>query len=231
MIYIDLGTVKSSGFKWVNMINKAGHFVVPTTSSIQSAMDDFNSYFNQSLFDVDLTDASGENSWPLASLLSIFINTNIADVFCTNVFEQAQFISWFYTNNAYGCYKQYSIVTHSFFFRVTEAASRLGFVTMDVSWKKSLLDRVVSLQCGGQRTIDTTYLIGMGPPVTIFPSGSSISSGTESKLKYYIATAEKMHQSLVERHLDFGMTSTGATLQDFALMPLAAYGIAPGTRT
>lgn len=65
------------------------------------AQADFEAYYDNGEFTVDILDANGTNSWPMAYLtfLSMDFNGSYAD--CTNVQELLNFVSWIDTNDEY----------------------------------------------------------------------------------------------------------------------------------
>jgi hypothetical protein len=112
----------------MRVYNKAGTLVDPSVASVQSAVvpfstttnaqpslliplgqedtnaqaqADFEAYYDNGEFTVDILDANGTNSWPMAYLtfLSMDFNGSYAD--CTNVQELLNFVSWIDTNDEY----------------------------------------------------------------------------------------------------------------------------------
>jgi hypothetical protein len=85
----------------MNMYNKAGALVKPSTASVQSAMADFLDEYSQNNFTVDIYDANGTASWPMAYMTFFALGKNISSIDCTNTQELLQFIAWVHTNDEY----------------------------------------------------------------------------------------------------------------------------------
>jgi hypothetical protein len=101
MTFLNYADTVSSPFKWMNMINKAGKLVQPSVASVQSAMADFSDEFNQSNFTIDIIDAPGNDSWPMAYMTYMSVQRNVTTYDCTSIFEILSFVSWVLTNDAY----------------------------------------------------------------------------------------------------------------------------------
>jgi hypothetical protein len=110
------------------MVNKAGTLVSPTVEAIQSAMagmrapapnepcvgdklvnlghatttiTDFQAEYEVGDFTVDILDANGTDSWPMAYLTFFAMDQNVSTADCTNVQELLNFVSWIHTNDEY----------------------------------------------------------------------------------------------------------------------------------
>jgi hypothetical protein len=101
MTYLNYADTVSTPFKWMNMINKAGQLVSPSVASVQSAMSDFSDEFGSSNFTIDIIDANGTDSWPMAYMNYLSLAQNVTTYDCTNIQELLSFVSWIYTNDAY----------------------------------------------------------------------------------------------------------------------------------
>lgn len=98
MSYADL---LPTNIKWINMINKAGNLVHPSPSSVQAAMTDFLSFFNAGNFSIDIFDAGGATSWPMAYQTYVTLKQNSSTFDCTIIHELLNFVTWVQTNDAY----------------------------------------------------------------------------------------------------------------------------------
>ncbi len=114
------------------------------------------------------------------------------------------------------------------------ALDEVDFVPLNVSLRKRLIDRLVSVQCNGQKAVTTPYLIGIGPALPLYTSWSVAQSGLSAKVKYYVSTSKEAKKNLATGDEDFGTTNDGlstrwlSVMNDVALMPAAAFAIAPG---
>ena len=92
----------AAGVRWANMMNKAGHEVVPSRTSVSAAMTDFSADYENGNFEVDLIDGGGNVSWPLSFVSFLTISRNITAYDCTNDEELLNWLAWVLTNDAYG---------------------------------------------------------------------------------------------------------------------------------
>jgi hypothetical protein len=90
------------------------------------------------------------------------------------------------------------------------------------------------VQCNGQQAYSTAYLVGLGPPSSLFTSWGVGWSSLETRMKYYQGTSDNARQQLSTHDVNFGVVDDGLSdawysqMGDAALMPVAAYAIAPG---
>ena len=85
LTFVNYADAVTAGFPWMNMVNRAGSLVRPTTTSVQSAMVDFSDQYNSSNFTVDILDAPGNDSWPI-SYMTFFSMAQAVEIFdCTNI--------------------------------------------------------------------------------------------------------------------------------------------------
>ena len=85
----------------MNMYNKEGSLVTPSTTSVQAAMSQFQAQFARSNFSVDILDAGGASSWPISYLTYLTMDRNVNGVDCTAIQELLAFAAWVYTNDGY----------------------------------------------------------------------------------------------------------------------------------
>lgn len=97
--YIDVVT---NHLSFAKMINKAGTKVVPSVTTIQSAMQDYLNLVDGNNFALDIFDGNGTQSWPLAFMSFVSINKNVTNAIdCDNVLELLRWLAWIETNDAY----------------------------------------------------------------------------------------------------------------------------------
>ena len=98
--FMSYADTVSSPFKWMNMFNKAGKLVRPSVASVQSAMADFGVEYGSSNFTIDIVDAKGNASWPIAYMSYLSLKQNVTASDCTNIQELLAFVAWIQTNDA-----------------------------------------------------------------------------------------------------------------------------------
>jgi hypothetical protein len=124
MTFVRQIDCQSAGLPWVNMYNKAGYPVVPSMYSVQAAMIEFSAAYNAGNLTLDIVDAPGNESWPLAYMTFILLNQSITSNDCTNIqellrcphcpitpppfgttliFGNNRWLAWTQTNDAYLC--------------------------------------------------------------------------------------------------------------------------------
>jgi hypothetical protein len=87
MTFVRQIDCQSAGLPWVNMYNKASYPVVPSMYSVQAAMIEFSAAYNAGNLTLDIVDAPGNESWPLAYMTFILLNQSITTSDCTNIQE------------------------------------------------------------------------------------------------------------------------------------------------
>lgn len=101
LTFMNLADIASTSLRYMSLINKAGNLVEPTQASISSAMNDFQSIFQQGNFTIDIYDGDGNNTWPLSYMTYLSLSRNITKFDCTTVYELLSFVAWVHTNDAY----------------------------------------------------------------------------------------------------------------------------------
>jgi hypothetical protein len=113
MTFVLYADAVSAGIKWSKMYNKAGTLVAASTTTVQSAMAAFLPEFGQSNFTVDIYDADGTNSWPLALMSYVSLARTVTAFDCNVVRELLNFVAWIHTNDGYSppqSYDYYSLL-------------------------------------------------------------------------------------------------------------------------
>jgi hypothetical protein len=96
--YIEVANVSVT---LARMINTAGGLVEPTVSTIQSAMADFQSQYDQGIFTVDIFNGGGKRSWPMAYMTFFALAKDASLGDCTDMQEILNFVAWIHTNKEY----------------------------------------------------------------------------------------------------------------------------------
>lgn len=125
------------------MVNKAGTLVSPTVEAIQSAMADFQTEYEDGDFTVDILDANGTDSWPMAYLTFFAMDQNVSTADCTNVQELLNFVAWIHTNE-----------------EASTVAIETSVAPLDVSLRKKLINLLNTVQCNGEEAFSTSVLGG-----------------------------------------------------------------------
>ncbi|XP_046550670.1 atrial natriuretic peptide receptor 1-like [Haliotis rubra] len=93
--YLVLSDAVSSKVSFARLQNQAGNMVEASTTSVQSAMNDFSSAFDERMT-LSLANAKGMNSYPISGYTYIIIKkTSITS--CESAIELVRYIEWFYT--------------------------------------------------------------------------------------------------------------------------------------
>jgi hypothetical protein len=101
MTFVLYADAVAAGIKWSKLYNKAGSLVAASTTTVQSAMAAFLPQFGQSNFTVDIYDADGTNSWPLALMSYVSLAHTVTAFDCSIINELLSFVAWIHTNDGY----------------------------------------------------------------------------------------------------------------------------------
>jgi hypothetical protein len=120
--------------------------------------------------------------------------------------------------------------------RASTEATKINVAPLDVSLRERLVSLLNTVRCNGQQAYSTAYLIGLGAPLSLITSWSVAWSSLDTKMKYYVGTSYDAKQQLRTYDVDFGLVNDGLSeewvgqMSDAALLPMAAYAMAPGAR-
>jgi hypothetical protein len=92
---------ESAGLPWVAMYNRAGKLSLPSKYSVQAAMAEFSAAYSAGNLSVDISDAPGNDSWPLAFMTFILLNRSAMSLDCNNIEELIRFLAWTQVNDKY----------------------------------------------------------------------------------------------------------------------------------
>jgi hypothetical protein len=92
---------QAAGLPWANMYNKANKLTLPSMYSVQAAMAEFSAAYRAGNLSIDISDAPGNDSWPLATMSFVLLNHSITSQDCTNGEELIRFLAWTQINDAY----------------------------------------------------------------------------------------------------------------------------------
>ena len=95
--YLVMSDAAISGLKYAYLQNRAGRVVTPSTSSVQSSMDEFVSSFDSRLT-ASLANPSSPDAYPIAGYTYMIVKLTTMDD-CESAKELVRYIEWFYTHS------------------------------------------------------------------------------------------------------------------------------------
>lgn len=225
--YVDLpvdGPVRAA-----SIYNRAGRLIEPSVTSVQLAMRDFSDHFAAGDLAVEIYDAPGNESWPLAYVPLVALSNRFVQPDCTRIDELLKFLAWVHTNDG-----------------ATKAMAALRFAPLDSSLKKRVVDSLESVLCNYAVSFETDFLIGYGAPLSALTAWVNLWSSTATTAGYYETASADAVAVQSDYGGDFGVTILGArgsvgqstsalrgaavdafAVQDLAVVPLAAFALVP----
>nr|UMO80026.1 Serine/threonine protein kinase [Pandoravirus aubagnensis] len=229
--YVDLpvdGPVRAA-----SIYNRAGRLIEPSVTSVQLAMRDFSDHFATGDLAVEIYDAPGNGSWPMAYVPLVALSNRFVQPDCTRIDELLKFLAWVHTNDG-----------------ATKAMAALRFAPLDSSLKKRVVDSLENVLCNYAVSFETDFLIGYGAPLSALTAWVNLWSSTATTAGYYETASADAVAVQSDYGGDFGVTilgargsvgqSTSATsstlpraavdvfaVQDLAVVPLAAFALVP----
>nr|UDO47407.1 ser/thr kinase [Pandoravirus massiliensis] len=231
--YVDLpsgGPVRAA-----SIYNRAGRLIEPSVTSVQLAMRDFSEHFAAGDLAVEIYDAPGNESWPLAYVPLVALSNRFVQPDCTRIDELLKFLAWVHTNDG-----------------ATKAMTALRFAPLDSSLKKRVVDSLEKVLCNYAVSFETDFLIGYGAPLSALTAWVNLWSSTATTAGYYEAASADAVAVQNDYGGDFGVTILGArgstgqsassassnmavrrtgvdafAVQDLAVVPLAAFALVP----
>jgi phosphate transport system substrate-binding protein len=129
--YVELNYAIANSIAFAQMINKAGKTVTANAASLSAAMADFSGKLDADKLTVDLMDAPGDGSWPIATYTYLILhNKNMTD--CVKAQKIVEYIRW-------------SLTTPS---AATQATS-LGYNVLPDAIQKQVLAKLALVTCKG----------------------------------------------------------------------------------
>ncbi|AQN68650.1 protein tyrosine kinase (PTK) family protein [Saudi moumouvirus] len=200
----------------MNMYNKAGYLVEPSIESVQYAMADYQSQYASGNFALDIYDAPGNNSWPLAYMNYVVMSKRFYQLDCSRADIVLKFIAWVYTNTAVG-----------------KALTQNQYYPLDNTLKKVAIDNIYIVKCNNVSVSNQQYLISFGGSTSIIPSWLTEFTSGFTIAKYYSTLSSNSIELLKSQACDFAVTINGVEdhfyeeMPDLAQMHLAAFSIVP----
>ncbi len=131
--YVELSYALSNNLSYASMINKAGQKVVANGASVESAMTDFATAFdNNPNLTATIVDAPGAGSWPMTAYTYIILHTtNMTD--CVKASKILEFLNWALTDPG-----------------ASQAATQLGYSVLPDAVRTTVLNAYKQVTCNGQ---------------------------------------------------------------------------------
>jgi phosphate transport system substrate-binding protein len=129
--YVELDYAVANNIPFFKMVNKAGKTVVANAASLASAMSDFNGKLDPTKLTVDLMDAPGDASWPIATYTYYILHTSTMTD-CVKAQKIVEYIQWTLTNPT-----------------AAAQANTLGYNTLPPEISKAVLAKLGQVTCNG----------------------------------------------------------------------------------
>jgi phosphate transport system substrate-binding protein len=135
--YVELSFAKSNGMAAVSLVNKAGQTVVADAASVESAMADFASAFDDKLT-ATIVDGEGAGSWPITGYTYIILHTtSMTD--CVKAQKLLEFFHWALTDST-----------------ATSRAGDLGYSVLPEAVRDQVFAKFSEVTCNGQPVMSMT---------------------------------------------------------------------------
>nr|WIL05220.1 serine/threonine kinase [Pithovirus mammoth] len=215
LTYCDLTDIDET-VRYMRMINVAGNIVSPSFETVQAGMRDYTEAYAVYNLTVNMIDAPGNNSWPMIYVLFYAMSNNFFQVDCTRATELMNFVAWTVTNN-----------------QAARIATSHGFVPLENSLIKRVIDELGTVKCNGQRSFNTEFLVGIGSPMSIITTWASLWTSSATKIKYYDSTSDEAKNLQLKQSGDFGVSINGIEdnylnlIPDMKFLPIASFAVVP----
>ncbi len=155
------------------MKNAAGFVVRPSTAAVQAAMTDFLPVLRQNGLSTAIYNGKGSTTWPLSYISYMLLNVDSINAYdCQSVYELLIFLSWTQLND-----------------QAAEAASKLGFASLVIPYRKRMIDALGTITCSGKKVLPTAMLMGQGINFPVFDAWASRYEAGEFRAKYFSGTS------------------------------------------
>lgn len=132
--YVELSYAKSNNMTIASMVNKAGNTVVANAASVEAAMTEFASAFNDKLT-ATIVDGSSNDAWPIAGYTYIILHTtSMTD--CVKAQKLLEFLQWAQTDSG-----------------AQSAAASLGYSVLPEAVRQTVLAKLAEVTCNGQTVL------------------------------------------------------------------------------
>ncbi len=131
--YVELAYAISNSLPYASLVNKAGQTVVANGASLESAMADFATAFdNNPKLTATIVDAPGTGSWPIAGYTYIILHTtSMTD--CVKAGKILEYLQWALTDSG-----------------AANMATKLGYSVLPDAVRTKVLDAYKQVSCNGQ---------------------------------------------------------------------------------
>lgn len=128
--YVESSFAISNKLSMASLINKAGKTVTVNAASIESAMSDFASAFDEHL-NATIVDGPGENSWPITGYTYVILHTkSMSD--CVKAKKIIEYLTWTLTDPA-----------------ASKVAADLGYSTLPTTIRDQVIAKLGEVTCNG----------------------------------------------------------------------------------
>lgn len=129
--YVELTYAVSNNIEFAKMINAAGNVVEANAETLQSAMSDFGTAFNERLAIQSISNGKGAKSWPICGYTYLIISMEQTD--CVKAKALISYIKWSLTDPG-----------------AAKRAADLGYATIPQTVRDLVLAKLREVKCGGQ---------------------------------------------------------------------------------
>jgi phosphate transport system substrate-binding protein len=129
--YVELNYALANNIAFTQMVNKAGKTVKADAASLSAAMADFSGKLDPAKLTVDLMDAPGDGSWPIATYTYLILHTTTMTD-CVKAQKILEYIRW-------------SLSTES----AAKQATTLGYNVLPDAIQKQVLAKLAEVTCKG----------------------------------------------------------------------------------
>jgi hypothetical protein len=152
MTFLSWAQAKSGGLSFASLTNRAGTKTTVSTTSVQAAMYDFRSVFDQGQLATDIFNGGGSASYPLSYLQYVALHKNVTTLMCSSTQNLLLFFSWVQLNDY-----------------VITLSNAQYFPALVTNIQKHFIDSLESVECaGGTAALQTAVLVGLGSPQPLF---------------------------------------------------------------
>jgi phosphate transport system substrate-binding protein len=134
--YVELAYALANSLPYASLVNKAGQTVVANGASVESAMADFSTAFdNNPKLTATIVDAPGAGSWPIAGYTYIVLHTT-SMIDCVKAAKLLEYLQWSLTDSG-----------------AAKIASDLGYSVLPDAVRTKVLDAYKQVTCNGQSVL------------------------------------------------------------------------------
>ncbi|MBC7263223.1 MAG: phosphate ABC transporter substrate-binding protein PstS [Chloroflexi bacterium] len=134
--YVELSYAVSNNIPFAKMVNAAGNVVVANAETLQSAMSDFGTAFDERLTIKSISNGQGPYSWPICGYTYLIITMEQSD--CAKAKALLNYIRWSLTDPG-----------------AAKRAADLGYATIPEAVRDLVLSKLQEVKCNGQPVLSS----------------------------------------------------------------------------